>query len=149
MSFRVGRKHAVHSYPEAVKAGPPGPPGPGGGVQIIRYQVGPGPGTYDSVTLLPLGSVVLSASFDNDPADDPTNVLFAADTNATVGTSADATLFQDATANTPDTAGNYQTFLDKPISVANIGIGVVRTVVTGSASAGIAHVTIEYGTPQP
>ena len=149
MSFRIGRKHAVHSYPEPAKAGPPGPPGPGGGVQIIRYQVGPGPGTFTSATLMPVGAIVLGSSFDNNPADDTANLPFAADNTATIGTTGDATLCQDTPDNTPDVAGNYENFLNKLLTVGNIGTGAIVTVIAGSANAGIAHVTVEYAVPQP
>jgi len=150
MGFRIGRKHAVHTYPEP-RSGPPGPPGPPlpGGVQVIRYRVGPAAGVYDSVTPIPLSAVVLRASFDNDTNDDPANIPFAANTTATIGTTAAPTLFQDATENTPDTAGNYQTLLNTLITPGNQGTGKVRTVLT-VAGSGSAAVTIEYVvTPQP
>lgn len=139
--FRIGRKHAAHSYPESPFAG--GGPA-SSGVQCIRYQVGPGPGTYDSVTALPPGAVVLASSFDNDVADNPSNVLFAANTDATIGTNVSPTLFQDATENTPDTAGNYENLLNTLITPGNVGTGKVHTVITGTASGGIAHVTVQY-----
>lgn len=117
-------------------------------MQVIRYQVGPGPGTYDSVTALPSGAVVVASSFDNDPADDASNVLFVPGTTATVGTPTSATLFQDATENAPDSEGNYENLLNLPITPATAG--VVRTVIVSPGETGVAHVMVVYiAVPQP
>jgi hypothetical protein len=106
------------------------------GLKQIRNLIGPTPGNYDSTTVVPLGSKILSVT---------TNVLTVFNGSATLAVRVNGSSPLNIQLTTENKLANLDQYITEPFSpVLAANVGVIRCIVEGTATVGSAEVIVTY-----